>query len=72
MKMSSRIATGLLPALVSLAISSIALAQGGGGPRQPKVDAVPSPVVGYAIMLILAIAILSISLYPSKRAHTDL
>jgi hypothetical protein len=33
---------------------------------------VASPVVGYAIMVILSGIVLAISLYPSKRAHTDL
>ncbi|MDZ4753320.1 MAG: hypothetical protein SGJ11_02340 [Phycisphaerae bacterium] len=65
--------TRLAPALMALALASATFAQGiNSGPRQPKIDSVPSPVIGYALLAVMAIAILSISLYPSKRAHSDL
>jgi hypothetical protein len=54
-----------------LVIATMALAQG-TGLRQPKLDSAPSPVIGYAIMAVLTGMVLAISLYPSKRAHTDL
>lgn len=53
-------------------LTAAALAQRAQGPRSPKLDTAPSPVIGYAILAILAAIILAISLYPSKRAHTDL
>jgi len=73
----SRIVTpafaGLVTAFTALAFTSITFAQGvSAGPRQPKIDSVPSPVIGYALLAVMAIVILSISLYPSKRAHADL
>jgi hypothetical protein len=59
--------------LIPLAVTASAMAQATGtGPRQPKVDAVPSPVIGYGLFLVFAGIILAISLYPSKRAHSDL
>jgi hypothetical protein len=65
--------TRLVPAFTALALSSITFAQGvAAGPRQPKIDSVPSPVIGYALLAVMAIVILSISLYPSKRAHSDI
>jgi hypothetical protein len=67
----SRAAVRVLPALLAFAATSMALAQQ-AGPRQPKIDTVPSPVIGYGIVVLFAIIILSISLYPSKRAHSDL
>lgn len=42
------------------------------GPPTPKLATAPSPLVGYAIVAILGGAIVGISLYPSKRQHTDL
>ncbi len=71
MKLLQRTLTTAAPVVASLAVASMAVAQS-GGPRQPKVDAVPSPVIGYGIFLLFAGIILAISLYPSKRAHTDL
>lgn len=59
-------------AIAPLACTAAALAQTGSKLREPKVDAVPSPVIGYGIFLLFAGIILAISLYPSKRAHTDL
>jgi hypothetical protein len=58
--------------LAPLALASAALAQSGTTIRQPKVENVPSPVIGYGLFLLFAGIILAISLYPSKRAHTDL
>lgn len=71
MKLLQRSLTTVLPAVAALAATAASLAQS-GGPRQPKVDAVPSPVIGYGIFLLFAGIVLAISLYPSKRAHTDL
>lgn len=65
---------GLMTTLVTLAplaAASVAAAQG-TGPRNPRLDTAASPVIGYAIVVILGLAILAISLYPSKRSHTDL
>ena len=59
-----------LVALAPLALTASAMAQ--AKLREPKVDAVPSPVIGYGIFLLFAGIILAISLYPSKRAHSDL
>ena len=41
------------------------------GPPTPKLSTAPSPLVGYAIVAILGGVIIAISLYPSKRQHTD-
>ncbi|MFO0827756.1 MAG: hypothetical protein U0572_06350 [Phycisphaerales bacterium] len=62
----------LVSCLAPLCVTAVALAQGTQGPRTPKLDTVASPVVGYALMVILSGIVLAISLYPSKRAHTDL
>lgn len=70
-KLLRRSLVTVAPVALALAANSAALAQS-GGPRQPKVDAVPSPVIGYGIFLLFAGIVLAISLYPSKRAHTDL
>ncbi|MBL9150681.1 MAG: hypothetical protein JNM94_18495 [Phycisphaerae bacterium] len=61
----------LASVLAPLAISAAALAQG-AGPRPPKLDTAANPIIGYAIMAVLSFIVLAISLYPSKRAHTDL
>jgi tellurite resistance protein TehA-like permease len=74
MKFTQRLLSSTLTTLAplaALAVTSAALAQA-TGPRQPKVDAVPSPVIGYGIFLVFAAIVLAISLYPSKRAHSDL
>ena len=57
-----------------LVVTAFALGQSGNnlGPRTPKLETAASPVVGYAIMAVLTGIVLAISLYPSKRAHTDL
>jgi hypothetical protein len=69
----ARLAARLTVAAAPFAATAVALAQAQGkGPRNPKLDTVASPVVGYGIVVILAVIVLSISLYPSKRAHTDL
>ncbi len=69
----ARLAARLTVAAAPLAASAAAFAQAQGkGPRNPKLDTVASPVVGYGVIVLLAVVILSISLYPSKRAHTDL
>jgi hypothetical protein len=74
MKLKSlhRSITRLAPVMASLAVTAATFAQASTAPRQPKVDAVPSPIIGYGIFLVFAGIILAISLYPSKRAHLDL
>lgn len=64
--------TRTLAAATPLFVAGAALAQTGPALRQPKVDAVQSPVIGYGLFLLFAGIVLAISLYPSKRAHTDL
>lgn len=58
-------------AVVPCAVTAAAWAQT-GGPRLPKLDTAANPLVGYGIMGVLSVIVLAISLYPSKRAHTDL
>lgn len=69
---SMKFLTRMSSAATALLLTATALAQTGPALRQPKVDAVQSPVVGYGLFLLFAGIILAISLYPSKRAHTDL
>ena len=67
----SRLRTACVAALVIAAsICPAAFAQ--DGPPTPKLSTAPSPLVGYAIVAILSGIIIAISLYPSKRQHTDL
>jgi hypothetical protein len=61
----------LLGLALPFAATAVAAAQT-SGPRNPKLDTAPSPVIGYAIIVVMGLAILAISLYPSKRSHTDL
>jgi hypothetical protein len=56
--------------VVAASLCPIAAAQ--DGPPTPKLSTAPSPLVGYAIVAILGGIIIAISLYPSKRQHTDL
>jgi len=66
-----RRALRLVGLALPFAATAIAAAQT-SGPRNPKLDTAPSPVIGYAIIVVMGLAILAISLYPSKRSHTDL
>ncbi len=56
--------------VVAASLCPIAAAQ--DGPPTPKLSTAPSPLMGYAIVAILGGIIIAISLYPSKRQHTDL
>lgn len=68
--MNLRRAAFLAAALAAVTLVPTASAQ--DGPPSPKLSTAPSPIVGYAIVAILGGAIIGISLYPSKRQHTDL
>jgi hypothetical protein len=57
--------------LAALAPAAAAWAQN-QGPRQPKLDSPASPVIGYLLLAVFAGILIAISLYPSKRTHTDL
>jgi len=59
-------------AAVILAATVTPSAPAQDGPPTPKLSTAPSPLVGYAIVAILGGIIVAISLYPSKRQHTDL
>lgn len=59
-------------AAVILAATVTPSAPAQDGPPTPKLSTAPSPLVGYAIVTILGGIIVAISLYPSKRQHTDL
>lgn len=60
----------LAAVLTAATLAPTAVAQ--EGPPTPKLSTAPSPLVGYAVVAILGGAIIGISLYPSKRQHTDL
>ncbi|MDZ4831546.1 MAG: hypothetical protein SGJ09_15270 [Phycisphaerae bacterium] len=62
----------LLVLATPMIVTASALAQNTQGPRSPKLDSAASPAIGYAIMAIMTGVILAISLYPSKRSHSDL
>jgi len=65
------IRTACVAALV-LAASICPAVAAQDGPPTPKLSTAPSPLMGYAIVAILGGIIIAISLYPSKRQHTDL
>lgn len=50
-------------------LASVAAAQ--DAPPSPPRDPTISPLLGYLFILLLAGAVLSVSLYPSKRSHQD-
>ena len=52
------------------ALPTIALAQS-TAPPEPKVSRHYPPWIGYIFMFILLVAVLGVSLLPSKRAHQD-
>ena len=56
----------------TLAAASTALAQESMPPPEPIGQPTPGPVVGYIVMAILFGIIVTVSLMPSKRSHTDL
>lgn len=56
--------------LAPLAIASAALSQ--ERPPDPNFTPNTSPVVGYLVMAVLFGIIVTVSLMPSKRSHTDL
>jgi hypothetical protein len=52
----------LVPAAVTVAQTA---------PPEPALRRAPSPLVGYFIMFVLLVAIIAISIMPSKRSHQD-
>lgn len=66
------IRTTCVAALVAAAAAICPIAAAQDGPPTPKLSTAPSPLMGYAIVAILGGIIIAISLYPSKRQHTDL
>jgi hypothetical protein len=56
----------------TLAAASTALAQDSMPPPEPIGQPTPGPVVGYLVMALLFGIIVTVSLMPSKRSHTDL
>jgi hypothetical protein len=56
----------------TLAAASTALAQDSMPPPEPVGQPTPGPVVGYIVIAILFGIIVTVSLMPSKRSHTDL
>jgi hypothetical protein len=70
-RLSARLGGRLFIATLPLLMTAAAFAQN-QGPRNPKVDTAANPAIGYGIIAVLCGAVLAISLYPSKRAHTDL
>jgi len=68
--MHARTLRFLAPGLAAALAAATALAQ--EGPPSPKLASVPNPIVGYVVIFLLAAVIIAISLYPSKRQHTDL
>jgi Mn2+/Fe2+ NRAMP family transporter len=47
------------------------LAQSTDAAPLPSLSRTPSPLIGYGIMAVFAIAIVAVSLLPSKRGHQD-
>lgn len=56
--------------MVAVALTTVTL-HAQEAPPQPQLNTVPSPLAGYGLMFVLAILVVAISLYPSKRSHTD-
>ena len=54
--------------LAMLAIASQALAQ---APPAPAISRTPNTVLGYAVVFVLLVLVVSVSLLPSKRSHQD-
>jgi hypothetical protein len=67
---SSRI-TRSIAAIAPLALATIASAQS-EKPPDPNFTPTPGPVLGYLVMAVLFGIIVTVSLMPSKRSHTDL
>lgn len=59
-----------ISALAPLALATVATAQA-EKPPEPTFTPQTSPIVGYLIAAVLFGIIVSISLMPSKRTHTD-
>ncbi len=56
--------------LAPLALATVALAQA-EKPPEPSFTPQTNPVVGYLVMAVLVGLVLTVSLIPSKRSHTD-
>ena len=67
--MKFRLVACLAAVLVAASIAPTTVAQ--DGPPTPKLSTAPNPLMGYGIVALLSGAIIAISLYPSKRQHTD-
>ncbi len=62
----------LLGATVLLAPTATLYAQELSKPPEPSHNPKTSPVLGYGIAFLLFSIIVALSLWPSKRSHTDL
>ena len=67
----ARSATGACLAAVIATATLTPSAPAQDGPPTPKLSTAPSPLVGYGVVALLAGIIIAISLYASKRQHTD-
>ncbi len=66
-----RLMTRTIALLAPLSLVSFVLAQGEKVP-EPTFTPKTNPVIGYLIAAVLFGVIITISLMPSKRSHTDL
>lgn len=64
------LAAVLAPAAAFVILASDAAAQT-GGPPQPNLTQSPHPAWGYGVMFILLLAVIGVSIMPSRRGHRD-
>jgi len=68
-RISPKLLSIVLWSVATLAAPAAAFAQ--AAPESPSLKRHPPAWLGYAVMFILIIVVMSISLLPSKRSHQD-
>ncbi len=61
----------LLTAFTLLLFAEPALAQDTGAPPVPALSRSPHAAIGYGVMVLLLVLVITVSIMPSKRGHQD-